>query len=61
MDDLVAKFDLLGFDLLGLENVVYFSADGIPPDTKKCTEGKCTYGCHPGCALCSPGCIIGGV
>ncbi|HLP46478.1 MAG TPA: hypothetical protein VK469_11045 [Candidatus Kapabacteria bacterium] len=59
MNDLTLKFDLLGFDLCGLENLIYLSErEPLPPPD--CPGGKCTLGCYAGCATCSPGCSAGG-
>lgn len=57
MNDLAIKFDLLGFDLTGLDNMVY-SGDPLPP--KECTTGVCDNGCQNGCSQCQPGCQLGG-
>lgn len=58
MDDLRAKFDLLGFNLMGLDNLVYFSGSVIPPPPD-CTGNVCTGGCQNGCWQCKPDCQIG--
>ncbi len=58
MEELAVKLDLLGFDLAGLEDVVYSSGIVIPPVTCQ-PNGSCEMGCSGGCAQCYPGCQIG--
>ena len=56
MNDLIGKFDGLGYDLLGLDNLVYASGGGIP-DPPKC-EDHCVT-CAVSCSTCGAGCSAG--
>ncbi len=60
MKNLMLKFDLLGFDLDELENLIYFSAGPIPPPPPSCGGGSCDGGCSGGCTSCKPDCNAGG-
>lgn len=49
------EFQDLGFDLLGLDKLVYFTNLPEEPGGDTCVDGKCTVSCTNGCASCSPG------
>jgi hypothetical protein len=51
MIDLAIKFDLLGFDLTGLDKLVY---SGTPLPPVECTSGVCDNGCQNGCSNANP-------
>jgi len=59
MKELAGQFDLLGFDLMGLDNLVYFSGSDILPPPVDCPGDVCTGGCQNGCWQCKPDCQIG--
>ncbi len=57
MDELIIKFDGLGYDLTDLDDLVYFSA-GPGTDTKKDCTKSCEK-CSVSCATCGAGCPNG--
>lgn len=55
MEKLGTDLSALGFDLLGLGNIVYFGfGPGDDPEPDDCGE-SCTGGCSGGCFKCKPG------
>ncbi len=54
MEQLGIDLNDLGYDLLGLENLVYFGC-GFDQDHPPDCGSKCTGGCTGGCYRCSPG------
>ncbi len=57
MEDLIKKFDGLGYDLIDLDNVVYLSADIDPDPPKNCGDHCIT--CSVSCKICGAGCPTG--
>lgn len=56
MSDLIVKFDALGFDLNGLDDLIYLSGGPeTPPPT--CTD-HC-ISCAVSCSTCGAGCSNG--
>jgi hypothetical protein len=54
MAQLSKEFADLGFDLLGMNSILYLGVGPIPkPDD--CLGGQCTVSCTNGCASCRPG------
>jgi len=51
MDDISKKFDDLGYDLFGMDNIVYLS--NVEPMQECPLECKT---CKKGCSTCNPGC-----
>jgi len=56
MDELSSKFDGLGYDPLGLENLVYLNIDDSPHGS----DPGCTVMCKEYCYTCMLGCSSGG-
>lgn len=61
MNELGSAFEGLGFDLLGLDKIIYFGPGPDPgtQPTDPCTGGQCNGGCTNGCSSCKPGCFQG--
>lgn len=56
MNDLIGKFDLLGFNLSGLDDLIYLSGDPTQPPPK--CDDHCTA-CAVSCYTCGAGCSTG--
>jgi hypothetical protein len=52
MSQLKKEFSVLGFDLLGLDNLIYATE---PEEPAECSGGSCDGGCTNGCYRCKPG------
>lgn len=57
MNDLVGKFDMLGFDLSGLDDLIYLSGDPTQPPPPDCAQ-HC-WKCSVSCVTCGAGCSTG--
>jgi len=57
MSDLIGKFDILGFDLSGLDNLVYLMGGPGGPEEPNC-EDHC-ISCAVSCSTCGAGCPNG--
>jgi hypothetical protein len=55
MSDLTGKFDILGFDLAGLDNLIYLG--GGPEEPPTCVD-HC-ISCAVSCSTCGVGCSNG--
>ncbi len=56
MSDLIGGFDDLGYDLLGLDKIIYLPGEFLSKD-KKC-EDHCET-CAVSCSTCGAGCSSG--
>jgi hypothetical protein len=45
----------LGFDLPGLNSILYLAVGPKNPEQPSCQYGSCDGGCSAGCFQCSPG------
>ncbi len=57
MSDLIGKFDGLGYDLLGLDNLVYLSRGPTTTTSEDCVK-QCVS-CSVSCSTCGAGCSSG--
>lgn len=55
MNDLTSKFNSLGYNLLGLDSIVYLMAK--EPEPPKCDDHCVT--CAVSCSTCGAGCSAG--
>jgi hypothetical protein len=58
MNDYIGKFDNLGYDLLGLDNLVYLSNSADPDQTTDKCADHCVS-CAVSCSTCGAGCSNG--
>ena len=59
MNDLTFKFDALGFDLTGLDSLIYLGGGGFPPPSPDPSCKEHCVNCAASCETCGAGCSSG--